>query len=116
MKSVSDRLYSWPKQRVSWSRNYRKKTLISRFVSQLHKAFLPAMKTRNSGHIVTVASMIAYTSFRSLGAYISSKHAVIGNHESLQLDLAFENSGIKLTLVCPSGLATNMIVGRINTG
>ncbi|XP_022109615.1 estradiol 17-beta-dehydrogenase 11-like [Acanthaster planci] len=82
----------------------------------LHKAFLPAMKAQNSGHIVTIGSIIAYAPYRSMGAYTSSKCTVIGIHESLQLDLAYENSAIKLTLACPSGLATGMILGRINTG
>ncbi|XP_038051481.1 epidermal retinol dehydrogenase 2-like [Patiria miniata] len=82
----------------------------------LHKAFLPAMKDKNSGHIVTIGSIIAFVPYRSMGAYTASKCTVHGIHESLQLDLAFENSAIKMTLACPSGLATGMIVGRINTG
>ncbi|XP_038051479.1 estradiol 17-beta-dehydrogenase 11-like [Patiria miniata] len=83
----------------------------------LLKTFLPAMKEANHGHIVTIAGTAAYFPIRHMGAYTSSVCAAVGIHDAIQVDLTFENkTGIKMTLVCPSLIATNMILGRINYG
>ncbi|XP_022109591.1 epidermal retinol dehydrogenase 2-like [Acanthaster planci] len=83
----------------------------------LLKTFLPAMKEANHGHIVTIAGTAAYVPIRHMGAYTASVCAAVGIHDAIQVDLAFEEkSGIKMTLVCPALVATNMILGRINYG
>lgn len=103
------------------------------------KAFLPHMKARNHGHIVTVASALGLFSTacvevrrtgshstRSSGApslkrdsfipssqdYCASKFGAVGFHESLTHELLAENlDGIKTTLVCPYIVDTGMFAG-----
>ena len=49
------------------------------------RAFLPAMISRGSGHVVMTASAAGMTGVPGLAAYSASKHAVIGLAESLRL-------------------------------
>uniref|UniRef100_A0A3B3XXA4 Short-chain dehydrogenase/reductase 3 n=1 Tax=Poecilia mexicana TaxID=48701 RepID=A0A3B3XXA4_9TELE len=75
------------------------------------KAFLPQMKVRNHGHIVTVASALGLD-FTLLQDYCASKFGAVGFHESLAHELRVENNdGIKTTLVCPYIVDTGMFSG-----
>uniref|UniRef100_A0A7N6FFY6 Short-chain dehydrogenase/reductase 3 n=1 Tax=Anabas testudineus TaxID=64144 RepID=A0A7N6FFY6_ANATE len=74
------------------------------------KAFLPQMKTKNHGHIVTVASALGL--FSTACDYCASKFAAVGFHESLTHELRAEDlDGIKSTLVCPYIVDTGMFAG-----
>ncbi|KAM8867791.1 retinol dehydrogenase 10-B-like [Synchiropus picturatus] len=76
------------------------------------KAFLPHMKTRNHGHMVTVASALGLFSTACVEDYCASKFGAVGFHESLTHELLAENlDGIKTTLVCPYIVDTGMFAG-----
>lgn len=76
------------------------------------KAFLPQMKSKNHGHIVTVASALGLFSTACVEDYCASKFGAVGFHESLTHELHAENlDGIKTTLVCPYIVDTGMFAG-----
>ncbi|XP_041101847.1 retinol dehydrogenase 10-A [Polyodon spathula] len=76
------------------------------------KAFLPKMLEMNHGHIVTVASSLGLFSTAGVEDYCASKFGAVGFHESLSHELkATEKDGIKMTLVCPYLVDTNMFRG-----
>uniref|UniRef100_A0A8C9XHZ5 Short-chain dehydrogenase/reductase 3 n=1 Tax=Sander lucioperca TaxID=283035 RepID=A0A8C9XHZ5_SANLU len=74
------------------------------------KAFLPQMKAKNHGHIVTIASALGL--FSTACDYCASKFGAVGFHESLTHELLAEDmDGIKTTLVCPYIVDTGMFAG-----
>ncbi|MED6269003.1 hypothetical protein CHARACLAT_028511 [Characodon lateralis] len=76
------------------------------------KAFLPQMKARNHGHIVTIASALGLFTTAFVEDYCTSKFGAVGFHESLAHELRAENHyGIKTTLVCPYIIDTGMFAG-----
>jgi len=76
------------------------------------KAFLPHMLQKNSGHIVTIASVMGYIGSARLSEYCASKHAVMGFESSMRLELArLGASGIYTTVVCPYAIQTGMFQG-----
>uniref|UniRef100_A0A673BGH7 Retinol dehydrogenase 10-B-like n=1 Tax=Sphaeramia orbicularis TaxID=375764 RepID=A0A673BGH7_9TELE len=76
------------------------------------KAFLPQMKSKNHGHIVTVASALGLFSTACVEDYCASKFGAVGFHESLTHELQAEDlDGIKTTLVCPYIVDTGMFAG-----
>ncbi|XP_077990585.1 epidermal retinol dehydrogenase 2-like [Glandiceps talaboti] len=80
------------------------------------KAFLPAMIANNSGHLVTMASMAGVSGCPDLSDYCASKHAAVGLHESLALELAAQGlTGIHTTLVQPNWINTGLSKG-VKTG
>ncbi|XP_029907793.1 retinol dehydrogenase 10-B-like [Myripristis murdjan] len=76
------------------------------------KAFLPQMKAKNHGHIVTIASALGLFSTACVEDYCASKFGAVGFHESLTHELQAEClDGIKTTLVCPYIVDTGMFAG-----
>lgn len=75
------------------------------------KAFLPQMVQRNSGHIVTIASLAALTPFPGLIDYVASKHAAYGFAETLRAELRSLAPGVRTTVVLPQVIATGMFAG-----
>lgn len=78
-------------------------------VVRVLNAVLPAMLARarrgdGGGHIVNVASGAGLVGFPGLGAYGSTKAAVVGLSESLRGELA--GAGIGVTAVCPGFVKT----------
>ncbi|KAG4302020.1 hypothetical protein PCANB_001903 [Pneumocystis canis] len=80
------------------------------FISHFNtiKMFLPGMRQKNEGHIVTVASSLAFIGITNLSAYCASKTALISFHESLKYELLHLNSNIQTTLVVPGQLNTTL--------
>ncbi len=72
----------------------------------LSKAVLPAMKTRGFGRIITVASINGRVPSPSSGAYVASKHGVIGLMRTLALEHAAD--GITVNCVCPGPVKTRV--------
>ena len=70
------------------------------------KAFLPAMIERGSGHVVNVSSIGGLIGCPIETAYASSKFAICGMTEALYNEVA--DKGVKVTLVCPSSVETNI--------
>uniref|UniRef100_A0A3Q1C519 Short-chain dehydrogenase/reductase 3 n=1 Tax=Amphiprion ocellaris TaxID=80972 RepID=A0A3Q1C519_AMPOC len=74
------------------------------------KAFLPQMKAKNHGHIVTIASALGL--FTCNANRHGSSFESVGFHESLTHELLAEDlDGIKTTLVCPYIVDTGMFAG-----
>jgi NAD(P)-dependent dehydrogenase (short-subunit alcohol dehydrogenase family) len=77
----------------------------------LSKAALPHMRTQQWGRIVTVASINGRIPTPHSGAYVASKHGVIGLMRTLALELAGE--GITVNCVCPGPVRTRVNDARI---
>ena len=65
----------------------------------LVRAFLPAMRARGSGHVVTIGSIADRNTFPGNGAYAASKYGARALHEVMRLEL--RGSGVRATLVSP---------------
>lgn len=68
--------------------------------------FLPAMKQRNSGHVVFMSSITAFHPFAQQGAYTSSKAALLNIATVLKRELVGTSIGV--TAVCPGIVATDL--------
>ncbi|XP_063418305.1 17-beta-hydroxysteroid dehydrogenase 13-like [Mytilus trossulus] len=74
------------------------------------KEFMPAMLEKNSGHIVTIASMSAKSGTAYLVDYSASKYAAYGFTEALQEEiLKLGKDGVKTTTVNPMFVATGLV-------
>jgi NAD(P)-dependent dehydrogenase (short-subunit alcohol dehydrogenase family) len=78
----------------------------------LSKAVLPHMRAQRWGRIVTVASINGRIPSPFSGAYVASKHGVIGLMRTLALELAPE--GITVNCVCPGPVRTRVNDARID--
>jgi NADP-dependent 3-hydroxy acid dehydrogenase YdfG len=70
----------------------------------LARAFLPGMRTRRSGTVVTVGSIADRAVFPENGAYAASKHGLRALHEAMRMEL--RGSGVRATLVSPGPVDT----------
>lgn len=75
----------------------------------LIKSVLPIMQSQHSGHIINIASIAGKVGFSTIGAYTSSKFALVGLSESLHAE--YSTQGIKITSICPGYVATDMAKG-----
>jgi len=72
----------------------------------LSKAALPQMRAQGWGRIITVASINSRIPSPHAGAYVASKHGVLGLMRTLALEHAAE--GITVNCVCPGPVQTRM--------
>lgn len=70
---------------------------------------LPGMIERRRGHIINIASIAGRSAFPGGTGYVATKHAVLGFSESLMLEV--REFGVKVSVVMPGSVATDMIVG-----
>jgi NADP-dependent 3-hydroxy acid dehydrogenase YdfG len=70
------------------------------------RTFLPEMRRRGAGHIVTVGSIADRTTFPGNAAYAASKHGLRALHEVLRAELLA--SGIRVSLVSPGPVDTEL--------
>ncbi|CEG46298.1 epidermal retinol dehydrogenase 2-like [Plasmopara halstedii] len=76
------------------------------------KTFLPIMKERNKGHIVSIASAAGIFGSPGMVDYGASKFAAIGLLVSLRQELlAAGLVGVHTTVVCPGFIETGMFEG-----
>jgi NADP-dependent 3-hydroxy acid dehydrogenase YdfG len=68
------------------------------------RAFLPAMRTRGSGHVVTLGSVADRTILPGNGAYAASKYGQRALHETLRAET--RGTGIRASLVSPAATDT----------
>ncbi len=79
------------------------------------RAFLPHLATRPEAHIVNISSIYGIVSPPGNTAYGAAKFAVRGFSESLRHELQMAKSPVRLSVVHPGGVSTN-IVRNIRTG
>jgi short-subunit dehydrogenase len=77
----------------------------------LTKAVLPIMHKQQSGHIIAISSIAGKFGFFLRSAYSASKHALHGFFESLYLEE--EKNNIKVTIVCPGKINTNISMNAL---
>lgn len=68
--------------------------------------FAPAMARRGRGHIINVASAAGLVASEPLGAYSTTKFAVVGFSEALREELAPQ--GVGVTTICPGVIDTSI--------
>jgi NAD(P)-dependent dehydrogenase (short-subunit alcohol dehydrogenase family) len=77
-------------------------------------AFIPVLLEQEEAHVVNTASMSGLIASPGMGAYVASKHAVVGVTKALRADLADRWPHVGVTLVCPGAVATNL-ADRVRT-
>ncbi len=78
----------------------------------MHKAFLPQMLAKGSGHFINISSASGFIGVPFMPTYAASKWGVIGFTESLRLEMELlGHTGIRFTLFCPSYVDTGMFKG-----
>ena len=77
----------------------------------LSKAVLPYMRSKGFGRIITVASINSRVPSLHGGAYVASKHGVLGLMRTLALEHAAE--GITVNCVCPGPVRTQVNDRRV---
>jgi short-subunit dehydrogenase len=81
------------------------------------RAFLPHLSRQPEAHIVNLSSIFGIIAPPGQTAYAAAKFAVRGFSESLRHELQTANSPVKLSVVHPGGVATNIARNsRIGTG
>jgi short-subunit dehydrogenase len=72
------------------------------------------MLEANEGHVVNTASLAALGAMPGMGPYCASKHAVLAISESLRNELALQESGVKVHVLCPGFLRTGIADSQRN--
>src|SRR5512138_2586826 len=73
------------------------------------RVFLPQLSSRPAAHIVNISSIFGIIAPPGQTAYCASKFAVRGFSEALRHELAMANSPVKLSVVHPGGVLTNIV-------
>ena len=74
----------------------------------ISKAVLPYMLRSKSGQIIVISSVAGKFGFYLRSSYSAAKHALHGYFESLRLEN--ETKGLKVLMVCPGKINTNVSV------
>jgi short-subunit dehydrogenase len=72
------------------------------------RAFLPHLAGRREAHIVNLSSIFGIIAPPGQSAYAAAKFAVRGFSESLRHELQMAGSPVRLSVVHPGGIATNI--------
>ena len=79
------------------------------------RAFLQQLQSRPQAHIINISSIFGIIAPAGQSAYAASKFAVRGFSEALRHELAMNKSSVRLSVVHPGGVKTN-IVRKASTG
>jgi short-subunit dehydrogenase len=72
------------------------------------RAFLPHLARKSEAHIVNLSSIFGILAPPGQSAYAAAKFAVRGFSESLRHELQMANSPVRLSVVHPGGVSTNI--------
>lgn len=72
------------------------------------RAFLPHLRGRSQAHIVNISSIFGIIAPAGQTAYCAAKFAVRGFSEALRHELSMSNSPVRLSVVHPGGVKTNI--------
>lgn len=75
-------------------------------------AFGPLLVEQGEGHIVNTASSGGLITVPGFGAYVATKHAVVGLSETLHQELA--GTGVGVSVLCPGLVATRIFESERN--
>jgi short-subunit dehydrogenase len=78
-------------------------------VVRMTRAFLPHLATHSEAHIVNLSSIFGIVAPPGQTAYAAAKFAVRGFSESLRHELQMAGSPVRLSVVHPGGVATNIV-------
>jgi NAD(P)-dependent dehydrogenase (short-subunit alcohol dehydrogenase family) len=79
------------------------------------RTFVPIMlKQDTEGHIVNTASMAGLLSSPFMSVYDATKFAVVTISESLHLELAMQHAKVKVSVLCPGFVNTNIATSDRN--
>jgi NAD(P)-dependent dehydrogenase (short-subunit alcohol dehydrogenase family) len=77
------------------------------------RAVLAGMRERDSGRIVTVASLASHAGSKYTSGYTASKHAVVGLMRSVAAEIA--GTGITANAVCPAYVRSDMTTTTVES-
>lgn len=79
------------------------------------RTFVPIMlRQGTAGHIVNTASMAGLVTGPFFGSYFVSKHGVVALSEVLSLELAQIGAPVKVSVLCPNVVRTNIMASGRN--
>ncbi|MGV0605994.1 SDR family NAD(P)-dependent oxidoreductase [Mycolicibacterium sp. XJ1904] len=78
------------------------------------KEFLPHLIASGDGHLVNISSLNGLLAQASMSAYCTTKFAVRGFTESLRAEMLTEGHPVRVTVVHPGGIATNIATSALN--
>ncbi|MGE0820744.1 MAG: SDR family NAD(P)-dependent oxidoreductase [Candidatus Binatia bacterium] len=79
------------------------------------RTFVPIMlKQGTEGHVVNTASMAGLISGPFMSVYDATKFAVVTISESLHLELAMQKAKVKVSVLCPGFVKTNIATSERN--
>lgn len=73
---------------------------------------LPAMREKNWGRIINIASVHGLVASKEKSAYVAAKHGVVGFTKSLALETA--RTGITANTICPGWVLTPLVQPQID--
>ncbi len=88
-----------------WDKIEQQINLNMKTLTYLCHAFLPVMKTKNTGHILNVASTAAFRPGPLMAVYFATKSYVLSLSEALSNEL--KDTKVYVTAYCPGATATN---------
>jgi NAD(P)-dependent dehydrogenase (short-subunit alcohol dehydrogenase family) len=72
------------------------------------RAFVPLLMQQTEAHIVNTASVAGLVAAPFMGPYNASKHAVVAISETLHHELAMTAPQVKVSVLCPGWVNTNI--------
>ncbi|WP_320710827.1 3-hydroxybutyrate dehydrogenase [Enterobacter asburiae] len=73
---------------------------------------LPAMREKNWGRIINIASVHGLVASKEKSAYVAAKHGVVGFTKSLALETA--RTGVTANTICPGWVLTPLVQQQID--